>query len=68
MCRYGLQTLPNQHDSDAGALPRSEGTCISSIAIPPGARHKIWNTGTEPLVLLCCCAPAYENDDTVMVE
>lgn len=41
---------------------------LDAIAIPPGARHKIWNTGTEPLVLLCCCAPAYENDDTVMVE
>ena len=39
-----------------------------AIAIPPGARHKIWNTGDVPLVLLCCCAPAYENDDTVMVE
>lgn len=35
---------------------------------PTGARHKIWNIGTEPLVLLCSCAPAYENDDTVMVE
>jgi mannose-6-phosphate isomerase-like protein (cupin superfamily) len=41
---------------------------LDAIAIPPGARHKIWNTGTEPLVLLCCCAPGYENDDTVMVE
>jgi mannose-6-phosphate isomerase-like protein (cupin superfamily) len=41
---------------------------LDAIAIPPGARHKIWNTGTVPLVLLCCCAPAYENDDTVMVE
>jgi mannose-6-phosphate isomerase-like protein (cupin superfamily) len=41
---------------------------LDAIAIPPGARHKIWNTGPEPLVLLCCCAPAYEHDDTVMVE
>ena len=41
---------------------------LDAIAIPPGARHKIWNTGDVPLVLLCCCAPAYENDDTVMVE
>src|ERR1041385_4703 len=28
-----------------------------AIAIPPGRRHKIWNTGSEPLKLLCCCAP-----------
>ena len=36
------------------------------VVIPPGATHKLWNTGTEPLVLLCCCAPAYSDDDTVM--
>jgi mannose-6-phosphate isomerase-like protein (cupin superfamily) len=41
---------------------------LDAIAIPPGARHKIWNIGDVPLVLLCCCAPAYENEDTVMVE
>jgi len=41
---------------------------LDAIAIPPGALHKIWNTGDAPLVLLCCCAPGYENDDTVMVE
>jgi mannose-6-phosphate isomerase-like protein (cupin superfamily) len=39
-----------------------------SIAIPPGKRHKLWNTGAEVLRLLCCCAPAYEHDDTVLVE
>ena len=27
-----------------------------AIAIPPGVRHKLWNTGSEPLRLLCCCA------------
>jgi len=39
-----------------------------AIAIPPGAKHKLWNTGSEVLRLLCCCAPAYEDADTVMVE
>ncbi|MEM9444367.1 MAG: cupin domain-containing protein [Verrucomicrobiota bacterium] len=39
-----------------------------AIAIPPGKRHKIWNLGEEPLVFLCCCAPCYENEDTVMTE
>lgn len=39
-----------------------------AIAIPPGQRHKIWNTGTETLKLLCCCAPAYENADTIITE
>jgi mannose-6-phosphate isomerase-like protein (cupin superfamily) len=39
-----------------------------AIAIPPGLRHKLWNTGQEPLRLLCCCAPAYEHSDTVITE
>lgn len=39
-----------------------------AIAIPPGQRHKLWNTGTGTLRLLCCCAPAYEHDDTVITE
>ncbi len=39
-----------------------------AIAIPPGRRHKLWNTGSETLRLLCCCAPAYEQDDTVITE
>ena len=39
-----------------------------AIAIPPGQKHKLWNTGTEILRLLCCCAPAYEHTDTVITE
>lgn len=39
-----------------------------AIAIPPGRRHKLWNTGAETLRLLCCCAPAYEHSDTILTE
>jgi len=39
-----------------------------AIAIPPGQAHKLWNTGDEPLRLLCCCAPGYEHDDTILTE
>ena len=39
-----------------------------AIAIPPGQRHKLWSTGNETLRLLCCCAPAYEHDDTIITE
>ena len=39
-----------------------------AIAILPGQRHQLWNIGAEPLRLLCCCAPAYEHEDTVLVE
>ncbi len=41
----------------------SAGDCV---VIPPGVPHKLWNAGPEPLVLLCCCAPAYSDEDTVM--
>lgn len=39
-----------------------------AIAIAPGRKHKLWNTGQEPLRLLCCCAPAYEHADTIITE
>jgi mannose-6-phosphate isomerase-like protein (cupin superfamily) len=39
-----------------------------AVVIAPGLRHKLWCTGSEPLRLLCCCAPGYRDDDTVMVE
>ena len=38
------------------------------VVLPPGARHKLWNTGEGPLRLLCCCAPPYTDEDTVLLE
>jgi mannose-6-phosphate isomerase-like protein (cupin superfamily) len=38
-----------------------------AIGIPPGAIHKIHNDGADELRLLCCCAPGYEDEDTVLV-
>jgi mannose-6-phosphate isomerase-like protein (cupin superfamily) len=37
-----------------------------TVVIPPGVRHKLWNTGAEPLKLLCSCAPPYSHDDTFL--
>lgn len=39
-----------------------------TVVIAPGLRHKLWNTGSGPLRLLCCCAPAYSHEDTVLTE
>ena len=39
-----------------------------AIAIPPGAVHQITNTGEAVLKFLCCCAPGYEHDDTILVD
>jgi len=36
--------------------------------IPPGAPHKVFNVGGEPLRLVCACSPAYSNEDTVLLE
>jgi mannose-6-phosphate isomerase-like protein (cupin superfamily) len=38
------------------------------VVIPPGVEHKLLNPGAEPLRLLCCCAPAYAHEDTVLTE
>jgi mannose-6-phosphate isomerase-like protein (cupin superfamily) len=38
-----------------------------AVAIPPGAVHTISNTGATVLKFLCCCAPGYEDSDTVLV-
>ena len=39
------------------------------VVIPPGIEHKLFNdSAAEPLVLLCCCAPAYSHEDTVITE
>jgi mannose-6-phosphate isomerase-like protein (cupin superfamily) len=39
-----------------------------AIAIPPKVVHRITNTGECVLRFLCCCAPGYEHEDTVLVD
>jgi len=46
----------------------SDVTAGDTVVIPPGTPHKLWNTGTDPLRLLCCCAPPYSHDDTFFVS
>lgn len=38
-----------------------------TILISPGTAHQLINTGTEPLILLCACAPPYSDSDTVLL-
>jgi mannose-6-phosphate isomerase-like protein (cupin superfamily) len=48
---------------------RAEVAAGACVVIPPGTPHKLWNDSTsEPLVLLCCCAPAYSDEDTQLLE
>ncbi|OHB73267.1 MAG: hypothetical protein A2V70_20160 [Planctomycetes bacterium RBG_13_63_9] len=55
-----------------GSMRVGDQTCQvgpgDAVAIPPGALHQITNTGTDVLKFLCCCAPGYEHDDTVLRE
>ena len=77
----GASTMPHYHPAAEEIYFITEGTARmqieaevrdvgpgDAIAIPPGTRHQITNTGSNVLRLLCCCAPAYEHDDTVIVQ
>jgi mannose-6-phosphate isomerase-like protein (cupin superfamily) len=37
-----------------------------AVAIPPGQIHSIENVQEVELVFLCCCAPGYEHEDTIL--
>ena len=39
-----------------------------AVVIPPGVRHKVWAADDGALRFLCCCAPAYSHEDTVLTE
>ncbi len=47
---------------------RSETTAGDCVVIAPGTVHQLRCTGDEPLVLLCCCAPPYTHEDTVLMD
>ncbi len=38
-----------------------------TVCIRPGTAHCIEAVGSEPLRLLCCCAPAYRHEDTELL-
>jgi mannose-6-phosphate isomerase-like protein (cupin superfamily) len=54
--------------SGAGRMRRgdeeAEVRAGDTVLIPPGTRHGLVNTGTEPLIVLCACSPPYSDEDT----
>lgn len=75
----GASTMPHYHPlteeiyyllDGSGRMTIGDETCDvgpgDAIAIPPGAVHTIANTGSGTLTFLCCCAPGYEHNDTVL--
>jgi len=49
-------------------LRRSRGAAFTPLQRRNVVVAEIWNIGTEPLRLLCCCAPGYEHTDTILTE
>ena len=39
-----------------------------TILIAPGTPHCVEAVGNAPLVLLCCCSPAYSHADTQLID
>ncbi|MCG6967178.1 MAG: cupin domain-containing protein [Chromatiaceae bacterium] len=54
----GLMTLGNE---------RFEILPGDTVAIAPGTPHCAQNTGSETLVILCCCSPPYSHEDTELL-
>jgi mannose-6-phosphate isomerase-like protein (cupin superfamily) len=50
---------------DGEELVIDRGDCA---LIPPGAVHKVFNIGEEPLRIVCTCSPAYSDEDTQLLE
>ena len=70
---YHIKTEEIYYITHGQGLMRIEGKAFTvqpgdAIAILPGQKHKITNTGQTSLRLLCMCAPCYEHEDTVMTE
>ncbi len=50
---------------DEQEFPLAVGDCV---LIKPNVKHKIFNTGPEPLEFLAICVPAWEPRNTVWLE
>ena len=61
------ERLARREAAAEATVPEPAADAQDAIAIPPGALHQITNTGSEALKFLCCCAPGYEHEDTVLV-
>jgi mannose-6-phosphate isomerase-like protein (cupin superfamily) len=38
-----------------------------TVCIPPGTPHRVENTGSVAMKILCACSPAYSHDDTELL-
>lgn len=77
----GCKTLLHRHQRTEEIYHVTQGTGVmtlgsetfpiapgDSILIAPETPHCVENTGESALIILCCCAPAYSHDDTILLE
>jgi len=77
----GAQTLMHRHHVSEEIYHVSEGAGVmtlgkeqfeikkgDTVCILPERLHRVKNTGTVPLRILCCCSPAYSHEDTELVQ
>ncbi|MBT8489459.1 MAG: cupin domain-containing protein [Deltaproteobacteria bacterium] len=77
----GVSTLLHRHLKSEELYHVIEGTGVmylgdrqfsisarDTVYIPRGTPHKIKNSGSIPLKILCCCYPAYSHDDTELLS
>ncbi len=55
---HGIMTLGTE------SFPVQSG---DTVCIKPNTPHCIDNTGDKELIILCCCSPAYADDDTELL-
>jgi mannose-6-phosphate isomerase-like protein (cupin superfamily) len=76
----GMETLLHKHTQSEELYHITQGEGLMTLAsdrfsvrlgdticIPPGTAHKIKNTGTDTLKILCCCSPPYSHEDTFLI-
>ncbi len=77
----GFQTFLHKHEKSEELYYIVEGrgiitlkdeefnvTAGDTIYIAPNTAHKIKNIGEKPLRILCCCAPPYSHEDTILLN
>lgn len=55
-------------ENQSGDVEQSTLKAGAAVVIAPNRKHQIRNSGTQRLVFLCCCAPPYSHDDTVLCD
>ena len=78
--QVGAETLPHRHLVSEEIYHITEGAGMmtlgkeqfeikkgDTVCILPGTPHRVKNTSSIPLKILCCCSPAYSHEDSELV-